>query len=387
MFAKDEQSTIQQVLGRFSIDRVDIRTKFNSPATVKRREVTFLLTGPSDLWLVHASQTLRYTGEISVWHPDPALPLDATRDQVSTVPHFVYGDYPRAKAYAPRETAQAQLFSIGVLDAFETERDGVAFLEDSTALVDKLCLLMSFLSKTYISWFTCAYSDGEEVLQSYRQVRTGDDEAPDWEDLVLSPRDIRAFLNEALTGYNSRTAEGFDLRLPMLYYIWAQSSRFVEDRFTTLFFTLEKLLSSLDERNPEDQPLTRSELSKLWEVMRPALEEMGKTPAQIDLVLAKRSELQRVPLMYRITRHLSALEIDVTDIGGATGLSSMVGVRNHLTHRRGEVPIEKVICEIRRLETIVERMLLKLLSWSGNNRTPTYKNRPILNEDASQNSC
>jgi hypothetical protein len=122
-----------------------------------------------------------------------------------------------------------------------------------------------------------------------------------------------------LAGYDKSTAAGFDLRIPMLYYIWAQSSRFVEDRFTTLFFTLEKLLSSLDERDPEDDLLTAQELSKLWKVMRPALEEMGKTPHQIDLVLAKRAELKRSPLMHRIERHLNALEISVTDTRRSRG--------------------------------------------------------------------
>jgi hypothetical protein len=155
----------------------------------------------------------------------------------------------------------------------------------------------------------------------------------------------------------------------------------VEDRFTTLFFALEKLLSSLDEHDPEDDLLTDSELSKLWKALQPTLEEMGKTPNQIALVLAKRPELQRVPLMHRLTRHLDALGIDVTDIGGAKGLRKLVNVRNLLTHEKGEVPIDKVVYESHRLETIVERMLLKLLSWNGKTLTPTYNNRPIKGKD------
>jgi hypothetical protein len=378
-FPKDEQSTIHQVLGRFSIERIDIRTMFSTPSEEKKRQASFLLTGPSDLWLCHASRTLSYTGDISVSHSDPALPLDSTRDQISTSPHFVYADYPRAKGI-PREIGQAELFALRVNDAFEIEREGAAFIADSSAITDTLCLLMSFLSKTYITWFTCTCSDGQEVLQSYRNVRTTDAEAPDWEDLVLSPPNIRPFLNQALGAYDQSTASGFDLRIPMLYYIWAQSSRFVEDRFSTIFFALEKLLSSLDERNPEDDLLTTSELSRLWKVMRPALEKMGKTPYQVELVLAKRRELQRAPLMHRIKRHLSALEIDITDIGDAAGLRSLVDVRNLLAHEKGEVPIDKVIYETHRLETIVERMLLKLLSWSGKDCTPTYNNRTIRGE-------
>jgi hypothetical protein len=324
---------------------------------------------------------LSYTGDVSVKHWDPTLPLDSVRDQISTAPHFVYAEYPPVKG-SPRETGQAELFALTVDDAFDVARDRTAFAADSSALTDKLCLLMSFLSKTYISWFACTYSDGHEISQSYRNVRTTDSEAPGWEELVLDPEDIRPFLNQAFAGYEKSTLSGFDLRIPMLYYIWAQSSRFAEDRFTTLFFALEKLLSSLDERDPEDDLLTTSELSKLWKVMRPTLEEMGKTPQQIELVLKKRRELQRAPLMHRIKQHLSALEIDVTDIGDVAGLRSLVDVRNLLAHEKGEVPIDEVIYETRRLETIVERILLKLLSWSGKIRSPTYYNRLIRDEDS-----
>lgn len=379
-FPKDEQSTIHQALGRFVFERVDIRNEFKRPATEKRRQATFILAGPSDLWLTFASRTLSYSGDISIEHSDPTLPLDSTRDNVSTSPHFVYENYPRAGG-SPRQTAQAELFSLVVDDAFELERERTAFIADSTALVEKLCLLISFLSKAYITWFACSYSDGNEILQSYRSVRASNAEAPGFEEVVLDTKDIRPFLNQALVGFDKRAGSGFDLRIPLLYYIWAQSSRFVEDRFTTLFFTLEKLLSSLDESEPEDDLLTAPELSKLWKVMQPALEEMGKTPHQIELVLAKRQELRRAPLMHRIERHLKALEIDVSDIGGANGLRKMSGVRNLLAHEKGEVPIGKVIYETHRLVTVVERMLLKLLFWNGKHRTPTYNNRPILGED------
>jgi hypothetical protein len=60
----------------------------------------------------------------------------------------------------------------------------------------------------------------------------------------------------------------------------------------------------------------------------------------------------------------------------------MARVRNLLTHEKGEVPIDEIDYETRRLETIVERMLLKLLSWSGKIRSPTYYNRPVRDEDS-----
>ena len=37
--------------------------------------------------------------------------------------------------------------------------------------------------------------------------------------------------------------------------------------------------------------------------------------------------------------------------------------------------------ETRRLETLVERMLLKLLNWQGKTHTPTSGNRPIEEDE------
>ena len=59
----------------------------------------------------------------------------------------------------------------------------------------------------------------------------------------------------------------------------------------------------------------------------------------------------------------------------------MYRVRNHLTHVHGEPPIGDIMVETRRLETIVERMLLKLLKWEGRTNTPTYTNRPIEDDE------
>jgi hypothetical protein len=167
------------------------------------------------------------------------------------------------------------------------------------------------------------------------------------------------------------------VRIPVLHYIWSQSSRFAEDRFTLLFFALEKLLSSFDATNPEPELLSDTELSRLWKVIRTVLLEIGKSADQIDLILQKRRELQRPPLKYRLRRHLHELGVILDDMDGEEGLGSMIRVRNLLTHEKGEVPVEEIVFETRRLETIVERMLLKLLSWSGKDHTPTHDNWPI----------
>ena len=377
-FAKDEKLTIHQVIGRFTIERLEISKAFNSSSSGKKRRIVFFLTGPSQLWLSHAMRTISYTGEITVEQMNTELTLDCVPDRITLSPHFVLTEGARL-GRTPRETGQAELFSLTVDDA-DGQRDGVAFSTHATALTDTLCLLMGFLSKAYISWFASAYSDDRMLIETYRDVEATESEAPGWEDVILSPNDIRAFLNKAFLAYNERAKRNFDVRLPILHYIWSQSSRFAEERFTLLFFALEKLLSSLDAESPDPELLSDAELREVWKVIHPKLEGMNKTCGQIDLIRQKRRELQRAPLKHRLKSHLCALDISLEDINGDEGLASMIGVRNLLTHEKGELPIAKVMFETSRLETVPERTLLKLLAWTGKDKTPTYRNLQIRDQ-------
>jgi hypothetical protein len=44
------------------------------------------------------------------------------------------------------------------------------------------------------------------------------------------------------------------------------------------------------------------------------------------------------------------------------------------------VPIRDIAFETSRLETLVERMLLKMLGWQGRDKTPTLANRWVEKE-------
>lgn len=376
-FAKDEQAAVHQVMGRFSIGRLELRHHFTAKTDTVKRRAVFYLTGPSKFWLTTAIPILSWSGEARVEVHDDILTLDiATPDTVSARPHYVYAESQTTGA-DHRQSIQAELFALTIDDGQRDEGKQAAFPDRATALVESLCLLVGFLSKARITWFASLVSSPALLIETFTDAKTVDAEAPSWEDVPIYADDIRPFLNVALAAY---TTSDIELRLPILHYISAQSSRFVEDGFTVLFFALEKLLSSLDERKP-DELLADKELSNLWKVVRAALEDMKKTPEQMELILQKRGELQRPPLKHRISRHLGDLSIDISDIGGDAGLARMYRVRNRLTHAHGEVPIEEIMVETRRLETIVERMLLKLLKWEGKSRTPTRGNWPIEEDE------
>jgi hypothetical protein len=378
MFAKDEQAAIHQVLGRFTIGRLEMRHHLKSSTDPVKRHMTFYLTGPSKLWMTTTLRTLAWSGNTTTDAHDDLLTLDsAAPDTVSVRPHFVYAESPLSGA-SQKHTVEAEIYALSVESVPLADEEEASFSERATALVDSLCLLMGFLSKARITWFESMLSGGGTLVNLFRDEKNVDIEAPHWEDVVLYADDIRPFLNGAIAAYRSGNIE---VRLPILHYISAQSKQFVDDRFTVLFFALEKMLSALDERNREPLLLSKDQLSKLWETVRAELAKMQKTSDQIDLIEQKRGELQRPPLKHRINRHLTDLGIDISDIGGEEALGRMYRVRNHLTHVHGEPPIGEIMVETRRLETLVERMLLKLLNWQGKTHTPTSGNRPIEEDE------
>ena len=381
IFPRDEQETIHLVIGHFSIGELTVRTVLPGKREEFKRQRTFILEGPSKLWLSNAYRSVSYTGAIRSRRQGSNFSLKgAPHDKISVAPNFFYAEHYR-KDYDHRETIQFERFSLVVTDSKKVERDEQKFSDNAAEVTERLCLLISFLSKARIDWSSSTYFDGRVHVETYRDVPVWKGKEPGWEELVVGSKELRRFLNKAFTTYDKRTKKGFDLRLPMLHYIAAQTSRYAEDRFTVLFFAFEKLLSSLDAGTKKTLLLTDKELKSLWADMKPALTKMRKSTTQIDLIREKRAELQRYPLKHRVLRHLKPLRIDISDIGAEAGLVSMIKTRNLIAHSHGEVPIKTVVFERRRLETIVERMLLTLLGWKKHDHTPTYWNRPIEDKD------
>ena len=372
LFPHDERGTVHQVIGHFSFEELEIRRVFGSRSDGFRKRAQFIIDGPAMLWMTHSGRLLADTGEIEnrVW--DSSISLEGMTEAIEARPHYVYAQPSRTGII--REVAQAELFSL-IINAPEGDPRGTEeFMIHASEIADTLCLLVGFLSKSPIRWFSSTCADGDVIIERHRAVKTNFDEPPKWDEVVLSSENIRKFITTAFSAYRKAPTT----RLPILYYIWSQSARFAEERFTVLFFAFEKILSFLDKLQPEPELLSEAELSALWKVVRPALTAIGKSPEQAELIQDKRSELRRPSLWHRVQCQMRILSISLDDVGGDEGLRKMIKVRNRLTHDGDEVPIDQVVFETKRLETIVERMLLRLLGWSSDQQTPTGANRAIV---------
>jgi hypothetical protein len=105
---------------------------------------------------------------------------------------------------------------------------------------------------------------------------------------------------------------------------------------------------------------------------------MGKDDETVTAIDEKRKELARPTFRRRLSQHLSRLRLDLSDIGGDGSLRKTIGIRDSLIHAADEPAIGQIVREQKRLETVVERVLLTLLDWQGPTNTPTLQNRPVL---------
>jgi hypothetical protein len=102
---------------------------------------------------------------------------------------------------------------------------------------------------------------------------------------------------------------------------------------------------------------------------------MGKDAKTVELANEKTRELTRPAFRGRLYNEIERLKISLDDLGGRDVLRHVVDTRDSLIHSAGEVPIGAILRERKRLETVVERVLLALLNWRGPTNTPTRANR------------
>ena len=357
----------------------------------QERRMTFFLSSPTTLWLSHTVREVSYLGNTRTTTPRARLAITSLKDvRLLAQPHFLYADHREAERISdphessrfgsmprPKVLVEGETFSLTVIDR-DPERSNKAFETRSIAVIEILCLIMTFLSKSNVTWFGTMLYTGDRLVQRFLAAESQALDSEVWlEDVVLHTEDIRAFISKAFAAYHKQAAQGINLRLPILLYSAAQSAPTVDEKFVLMFRGLENLIDLLDKRYPQDRYLTSAEMRKLRRRMRADLAEFGKRPNVIEIVMEKMPELESLTFKRRLLRQLQRVRIELSDIGGQAGVEDLVRVRNKLIHSADKVDIKRIVREGSRLQTILERMLLQLLGWRKRTNTPTYSNRSI----------
>jgi hypothetical protein len=380
----DERTVIQQVLGHFELHDITIDCDYGQHGTQNRR-MTFLVRGPALIWMSDAIRSFSYLGITKTKFPHAHLRLSRAEDvRVTAQPYFLYASLPAERLLLPREdgrgqplgphlSAEAEAFALTVTDR-HLDRQDADFEARALEVAEILFLIVSFLSKAYVTWYGRTFWSDGRLLENYRHVPETSDLKLGWEDIVLHPKDVRAFISNAFTTCQENAHGGVNLRLLILIYVAAQSAPTVDERFILLFSCLEKVVDMLD-RKYVWEVIKPSELKTIKLSLRRQLSEMGKDTQTARVITEKIPELARPGFLRRFSEHLKRLKVDLDDIGGHDALRDTIKVRNSLIHSAEEVPIARMVREQKRLQTVVERTLLALLNWRRTTNTPTFANR------------
>ena len=226
-------------------------------------------------------------------------------------------------------------------DVSKDELPDEAFLNTAKALADDATLLMSFVRRQWIVWYSYSFLTPEFVSQhrfhSSRDTRNQKNRIDD------SPVVMKAaeFLRVCLPRFQERRANGEDLRLPIVYGVPKSGSRSVEERFAPAYWALEKLIAVLVNRENRAQILRRKK----------ALE----------------GEKSRLNIGDQLQWLCESLDVTWRDLYPAKYVSTrprFIKTRNKIFHSKTSVAGGVVFRETRRMSLLFERLILKALGWS-----------------------
>lgn len=386
-YADDETGLIQQTIGRFVVDELHIEHEIPD-STQPKQEAIFSLDGPTLLWMSDDLRSLSYTGNVTTKVRGGDLVLNSLPGlRIQARPHFHYisqgdgqSDELTKDSRGRRSLAETEIFVLTISQS-DISQEIPNFQEVASRVNERLCLLVSFLSKRHVRCFSRTFVSTTRLTEIYSSISPGRRDAPQWEDVILAPAEIQSFIQNAFERYDEQSRNGIDIRLPILAYIHAQNAQFVDYEFLSLFRSLEMLVDALDSSKQAKPLVSKEDLLQLKKVLRTELKRMNKTKNDRKAIYEKLPELQRPNFLTRVTSHLEHALVDLEDIGGFRGIEKTIQIRNLLIHSAQEPCMDEIANEISRLETIVERLILRLLGWAGRTHTPTLNNwRQLVGE-------
>ena len=227
-------------------------------------------------------------------------------------------------------------------DVSKDELPDEAFLSTAKALADDATLLMSFVRRQWIVWYSYSFLTPEFVSQHrFHSSRDTRNQKHRIDDAPVVRMKAAEFLRVCLPRFQERRANGEDLRLPIVYGVPKAGSRSVEERFALAYWALEKLTAVLVNRENRAQILCRKK----------ALE----------------GEKSRLTIGDRLQWLCESLDVTWRDLYPAKYVSTrprFIKTRNKIFHSKTSVAGGVGFRETRRMSLLFERLILKALGWS-----------------------
>ena len=329
------------------------------------RLISFALAGPRDFWPLSWIRSRSYTGEVGFGHDPPSVEIpNPTRAKLQFAPHYVFSSI----SFDDGHELEIEDYYHSIVvktDLPPTEIPDDEFQSQAIAIVDDLLLVASVAARFWIDWFSFQFVASSKFVTHVRSRRESFVETIGHRDALVDRGKAFDFLTIAVQALREHRDSGFDLYLPLITVMTANTSELPEQRFLFYFMALEQLKDMYAKKEGLVRTVgSKSEGKCLIRDVNSYLDKRLADHSALTLVKEKTVELDRPPLWYVLEKFLLEYDVEWKDLYPPnTEKPTFIGVRNKLVHSAESVEPAQLYFDTERLRVVLERLLLKLLDW------------------------
>lgn len=337
------------------------------------RGICFYLAGPRSFWPLHWSQARSYTGavdiEIDPLQIDIPNPIQA---KIELSPNFLYSPIRLEDGKEAEATDYVLIIEIKTDLSIEDLSDS-DFINSAIQIADDLTLLASFASRKHIKWFQYDYYSPKRIRHFVRYISESFVDDVYFGDLLIMPGEAKEFIQSSIINLQNLREKKIDLFLPIINVLNGHESQYLEQQFILYFMSLEKLkdMYAID-RDINSNFSNNSEKNKILHSVRKLIRDQ-LPDAKSQPIVDKVNELNRPSIWSLVDSLLSDQSVEWKDLyPNDVAKPSFFNTRNALVHSANEIDGKLLFYETYRVQTIVERLLLKLLGWKNIYRAGSF---------------
>ena len=239
-------------------------------------------------------------------------------------------------------------------------------------LVDDLSLLISFATRRWTSWIRYLYASGEKSQSYMRQTRQCSKQDVDDRITLLYPSQVSVFVSRALPKMRELRRAGTNMFMPILYYVSACEAIYTEERFAFLFLCLEKLKDSYASASGLSTILRADDIEyeNLENAVRNAIKDNVTCSQHREMIYKKIRELNRPSMKTVLQSMFENYSTSWDDLYPDGTAKSLIQTRDALFHSSKDIDVDLLDKETHRLRSLVERIMLAMLSYRSFSRSP-----------------
>jgi len=343
---------------------------------IKERHLTFFLCGPKTMWTVFEMREQSFTGDETIEVLDTHITLDESLPfEIEIVPHYFYDQTPPPDGYQLKTKVLALHFRTTKTVAELTDEE---FTTQAISITEDLTLLVSFISRRWVTWYSYEFQSNKMLLTYVRQARECPSDSIGHYRSVIPLHQAREFLKLAFTNLRKLRASSLDLEMPIVYFVSGLEAKYLEEQFTVLFLGLERIKDLFAINKAMLENLPRSEFGRLKSNLSGIIQSAIQTSEIANRVQGKLPELNRPSLRTVLEALFSEYKVEWRDLYPPENGFTLIGTRDSLFHSSKETNFDLFNKELHRLQALLERTMLAMLGWSDIRNSPAEDERKWL---------